>query len=261
MTLPKSIEADNEEFVQEVHAEWDLLISTIGAIEQFDGEKSERIETACRILWDLWDSEDKREVMGWTSFDDLFHPGNEELAHLFNLIEDRIILTSPSNQNRFYNLLLIDSDPVFAERHILRERHWTRITQFESRISRAKNLMREGLDKEDKLKKFDEILAPVEHEKEDPEPTDKDWKMKGPVGYWRGKKAIRIDGDGDNLMAVKLRSRLLPNKVSFFIRKDDCKVLGSNDDGVKEVADILLPQSDPDYQDLINWLAKSRGIK
>ena len=255
---PQSIKADNEELVVEVDSERKLLQQTIQTAGQLEGQKSELIEKACRILWDLWQDEEKREVMGWASWEDLFHPGNEELQEFFELIDDRIVLGSESNRQRFYNLLLIDSDPTIAEEHLLRRRHWTPVTQFESRISRLKQVMKEP-DGEEKAERVKEILEPVPQEKQDPEPLDNDFVMKREVGYWRGKPAIRVDNDSP--LAVKLKSRITLVKALFFLKKGDSEIIAMNDEKTEKVATVLLPQSDPDYLDYVGWLDRRLGIK
>jgi hypothetical protein len=259
MTTPKTIRADNETLAKEVNEEWQDLVETIDCIDSADVSKSTLIEHACRVLWDLWESEDKREAMGWQSFEDLFHPGNEELAKFFSLIEDRITLSSESNRNRFYNLLLIDSDPTFAGLNILQKRHWTPITQFESRISRLKAAMKEP-DGVDKLKLAEEIIAPTPDEKKDPDPADNDFELKKDICYWRGKRAIRI-GDGDEPLIAKLRSRLNLGKAFFILKKGESKIVGTNDEKTTEVATVLLSKNDPDYQDFVNWLSSRVNIK
>ncbi len=258
MPLPRSIQSDNEELVNEVNVEWLDLVSTIDAIEDADEHKSALIERACRALWDLWAEEDKREVMGWASWEDLFHPGNEELAHLFTLIEDRIILDSPANQNRFYNLLLIDSDPTYSQLHILQKKHWTPITQFGSRISRLKEGMKEP-DSPAKLAKAEEIIKPQPIEEKDGEPLDADFEMKREIGYWRGKQALRLADDSP--IVAKLKSRLILIKVYFVLKKGESKILAINDENTTEAATVLLPPSDEDYPDLVEYLYRRFGIK
>lgn len=258
MPLPKSIASDDEKLGGEVNEAWLSFQRDVELIRTTDDAKGQLIESACRTLWSLWDDEAKREIMGWASWEDLFHPGNEELTDFFMLIEDRIVLTSSSNQNRFYNLLLIDSDPTMSELHILRRKHWTPITQFNSRISRLKDLLREE-DGEDKLNKAKDILAPAKTEEKDPEPLDKDWDMKREVGYWRGKPAIRLTDDSQ--LALKFRSRLTLVKAYFVLKKGESVVIATNDDKTTSVAQVLIPQSDPDYQDFVNWASGRLGVK
>lgn len=241
---------------EEIHQQWADFIGTTSVIKHAEEGLGEAIEHACRIIWNLWSDEAKREAMGWASFNDLFHPGNEELAEFFNLIDDRIVLTSESNRNRFHNLLMIDSDPTIAEKHLLRRRHWTFLTQFESRISRLKEVMNEP-DGEAKMKKVEEIISPTKEEKKDPDPLDKDFELKRDIGYWRGKKAVKLE---DTPLAQKLKSRLTLIKAYYILKKGDCKIIATNDEKTVEVGTVLLPQSDADYQDLMNWLSRSMGI-
>jgi hypothetical protein len=257
--IPESVKSKQDKFAVELHNEWQSFCEEINAIRCAEEEKGIRIEKACRLLWDLWESEDKREAMGWAAWEDLFHPGNEELATFFDLISDRIILNSTSNQMRFHNLLLIDSDPTGSELHILRRPHWTPITQFGSRISRLKETLPEP-DGEDKRKKMEEIITPDPMEKPDPEPVDDEFEMKRLVGYWRGKKALQL-ADTDSPLVVKLRSRLTLLKTFFVLKKGDAKILAMNDDKTMEAATVLLPPMDPDYQAFVEWLNSRLGLK
>jgi hypothetical protein len=251
-------EEKNKKLAEEIHREWQVFVEATQYISRFESNKSESIEVACRALWDLWDDEDKRQAMGWTSWGDLFHEGNEELHVFFHLIEDRILLNSESNRQRFYSLLALDSDPTIAECHMLRERHWTRITQFNSRVSRLQKAARmpEG---EEKTALVKDILEPAKEEKANPEPDDQDWKFDGKVGTWRGKPALRLAPHQD-YKTTKLIARLFRSKVAFFVKRDDAEVLASDDGGVCKMGTILLPQSDQDYPDFVAWLSRL-GIK
>jgi hypothetical protein len=257
--VPKSIAATDEKFAQSLHEEWQSLVVAISNLETTDEMRAELIESACRILWDLWNDEEKREAMGWASWEDLFNPHQEELATFFRLIDDRITLGNPSNQQRFYNLLLIDSDPTLSELHLLRRRHWTPITQFESRISRLKALLNEP-DGEEKLQRAKEIVEPTPVEKPDPEPGDGDWELKRGIGYWRGKKAIRLEND-ESLFTRIFQARLSLVKPFFVLKKTDCRIIATSDNGVQEVGTVLLAHADPDYLDLLEWLSKRIGVK
>lgn len=258
-TVPDSIKADDEDFASAVNDEWQSLVSAIEALKFIDTDKSERVEIACRLLWSLWNDEDKRQALGWASWEDLFSPHQEELKTLFELLEDRITLNSVANQQRFYNMLLIDSDPTFREMHLLRERHWTPITQFGSRISKLKALMQEE-DGEQKLELARKVVERTPNETRDPEPGDKDWEFNGSLGKWRGKKALRMNGTSDTAEA-KLRNRLTLYRANFVLKRQDSQILAATEKDTHAVANVLLPQSDPDYNDFVAWLHARFGMK
>jgi hypothetical protein len=255
--IPDSIKADDEGFAQRLHAEWQELVTTIDNIECTENVKGEHIEHACRILWDLWNEEDKRQAMGWAAWEDIFHSGNEELAKLFCFIEDRIVLNSESNRQRFYNLLLLDSDPTIAEEHMLRQRHWTRITQFGSRISRLKQTL-DMPDTPEKSELVKSILAPSVPEIQDEEASDSSIDLQEEYALWKTKPALRVETGVP--FAVKLQSRLITEKVTFTARKADSVIIAHTQKGDFEVATILLSHDDPDYSDFLVWL-DGRGIK
>lgn len=251
--MPKAISSKSDQ----IHQAWELLTRAIEALKTNESERAELIEAACRLIWDLWSDEEKREAMGWASWNDLFHPGNEELTEFFNLIEDRITLTSESNRHRFYNLLLIDSDPTLAELHLLRRRHWTYITQFNSRITALKKLMNEP-DGPAKREKALAILAPTSPG--EPETVSAaDWRMERSVGYWQNRPAVRLSDDSP--LAMKLRSRLIPIKVTYVLKRNEATILAVSDQQTKPVAEVLLPQSDETYQGFIEFLERKFGIK
>jgi hypothetical protein len=258
MIVPNSIAAPDEEFSKELNAEWQTFIGEVEAICGVNREKAIHIENACRLLWILWSDEDRRQAMGWTQWNDLWNPGNDELQRFWDLIEDRIILNSESNRMRFYNLLLLDSDPTISEAHILREEHWTRITQFGKRISQLKDILDEQ-DNPEKAEKVKRILAPQEKEEKDPDPGDDNFVFKRDIGYWKGKQAVRIEDDSS--FGIKLRSRFTLLRAAFMIKKGENLILATSDERTVQVGTILLPPDDEDYNDLMGWLNRRTGMQ
>ena len=258
---PKSIQADDEMFVQTVSDRWKDIVAEIDFIDQSSEAVDVTFEDVCRKIWAFASDEKAMQAMEFDSFQQMVQ-NDPDIRRLLDspTIKHKIVVSSYQNINRFENLLYWDS--LFPSLNILRSPHLTTISQRAGIAGKMSTLIancqRDGFSDYHIRAAQSIMMGEMGTEPEKTHLYSEKWADDRFSILIDGIEVMSMPRDiaSRDLHAIRLRSKLMYKfREGIWIDKESHSVMGSNNAGTFKFATLLT-----DDEDILEYMS-GKGIK